>query len=36
MMNIHYKTQTILLGNIAAIIFYKTINSFYPERGECL
>jgi len=32
--SIYYKTPTILLDNIAAIIFQKTINLFC--QGKCL
>jgi len=31
-----FKTQTILLDNIAAIIFWKIINLFYQERGTSI
>jgi len=34
--SIYYKTPTILLDNIAAIIFQKTINLFCQGRGKCL
>jgi len=34
--SVYYKRQTILLDNIAAIIFQKTINLFYQRRGKCL
>jgi len=34
--SIYYKIQTILLDNIAAIIFQKAINLFYQDRGKYL